>query len=179
MRKAWVIVVALLLIVVGGAAYAWHWYAPMLALREIRIAMSERDPVKLDPLVDWATLRASVEHDAKEKIHDKNDGKFLEFLRNWVGDEIAEDRVAIAATPRGLIRLTCDKKPDGDFDATAQQPCPIDSRVLDYGYHQNENGRFDAIVEDGDGKTMRFIMARNPAGRWQLIHMQNVSEAPK
>lgn len=163
-------------VVVGGVIAAVCYYRPLLAVRDLKHALQARNPAGVALRVDFPTLKANSKRYREAQLEEKNDGKFLEGLRNWIGKGLVDDAVDNAGTPEGLIRLVCDGKTDGE-PTPAGTPCPLNGHLVDYGYI--DDNRFRVIVGMPSGKGLGMVMSRTGGiTRWRLVQLFDAKTKP-
>lgn len=169
MRKAVAIAAGGLVIAAAGA---WFYARPLLAVRDLKAALQARDPQGVALRVDFPALKANVSAMKKDKLEKDNDGKFLEGLRNWIGDQVVDSSIDRIGTPEGLIRLACDGKADG-LPTPPGAPCSFKGKVEHYRYLRGDRFRID--VRRADGKGMGLVMAQTAGSRrWRLVDLLDV-----
>lgn len=174
MRKL-LILVAVLVVIAAG--YALWWSQPLLALRQLKIALVSRDEDRVATLVDFAALRVNVLKHTDHKIDVANQDEFLGGLRRSIEKDLAEGKIETLTTPEGLIHVVCDKKPDGSVDTSPQprdKPCPVHGELRNP--HYLESSRFIVGIHKQSGADLRLTLARGDDG-WKLVDLADAAPA--
>jgi hypothetical protein len=175
MKRMWLLVVALLLLL-GGLVAGWA-SGPWLAMRGIDRALAERSPARLERHIDFPTLRINLKAQLADRIT-RSAGEQMQAnrfgaLATLAAGKLAGAGVDTVVTPaglasllhgQGLVRRASGHTETADTWSGPAKPKPF--AQVDWRYQSLD--RFTATRTDADGHATVFVFARQGL-RWRLV----------
>lgn len=145
--RRWIIGVAAVLVVAGGA---WLWGSPYLTLLQLKKAADARDLTAISARIDYVAVRADLKTQLRERLEGSG-GSALDRLGVVVAERFADPVVDAAITPEGMRAIFASAAV-----AQAAQPSLASAEPDEMRVRRDGLGRFSLTTANGSGPEVVF-----------------------
>ena len=146
MKRWWIVLAVLLVIVAGG----WLWGSPYLTLAQMKKAADARDLTALSARVDYPAVRADVKTQLRERL-EHADGSPLDRLGAAIAEQVADPAVDAIVTPEGMRALFASAAV-----AQAARPSLASAEPGEMQVQRDGLGQFSLTTANGSGPEVVF-----------------------
>ncbi|HEU0016371.1 MAG TPA: DUF2939 domain-containing protein [Longimicrobium sp.] len=155
----------LLLVLAVLAGGAWLYFTPHIALAKIRAAAERGDRERLNELVDFASLRASVRDNVSGSVRGKVAsvaGRHAGAVGGFVASRAVGPAVDLAVSPAGVAALARGRDPGEKDDGRARRT------KLDGDYEGAHKFVMHFIDRESGNERLAVVMRRAGLFGWRL-----------
>lgn len=145
--RRWIIGVAAVLVVAGGA---WLWGSPYLTLLQLKKAADARDLAAISARIDYVAVRADLKTQLRERLEGSG-GSALDRLGVVVAERFADPVVDAAITPEGMRAIFASAAV-----AQAARPSLASAEPGEMRVRRDGLGRFSLTTANGSGPEVVF-----------------------
>jgi hypothetical protein len=145
--RRWIIGVAAVLVVAGGA---WLWGSPYLTLLQLKEAADARDLAAISARIDYVAVRADLKTQLRERLEGAGESP-LDRLGAAVAERFADPVVDAAITPEGMRAIFASAAV-----AQAARPSLASAKPGEMQIRRDGLGRFSLTTANGSGPEVVF-----------------------
>lgn len=145
--RRWIIGLAAVLVVAGGA---WLWGSPYLTLLQLKKAADARDLAAISARIDYVAVRADLKTQLRERL-ESSEGSPLDRLGAAVAERFADPVVDAAITPEGMRTIFASAAV-----AQAARPSLTSAKPGEMQVRRDGLGQFSLTTANGSGPEVVF-----------------------